>query len=293
MSGSAGDSRGHGVRRAHGCCERRSTVLTPSYSRYVAIGDSWTEGVGDPDRTRPNGLRGWADRVAEALAADREDFRYANLAIRGRTVKEILDEQLAPALDLKPDLLTLQGAGNDLLHVRVDIDALVGSIDAAVAKANDSGSRVVLFTHGTPAAGPFRALRGRIAIFNELLREVVDTRDAVLVDNWRLREARDPRYWDADRIHLSPFGHHLAAWHVLNSLGIRHDDEPVGPARSRGLNQTRASAGRGRVGQDLCRPVDLPSTHRTLLGRRHHCQTSRSGVRLSAAGPTRRPRPPD
>ena len=145
--------------------------MTPSYQRYVAIGDSWTEGVGDPDETRPNGVRGWADRVAEALAAEREDFRYANLAIRGRTVEEILDEQLAPALELKPDLLTLQGAGNDLLHVRVDIDALVGSIDAAVAKANDVGARVVLFTHGTPAAGPFRALRGRIAIFNELLRD--------------------------------------------------------------------------------------------------------------------------
>jgi lysophospholipase L1-like esterase len=204
-----------------------AATVTPPYERYVAIGDSWTEGVGDPDESRPNGVRGWADRVAEALAAEREDFRYANLAIRGRTVEEILDEQLAPALAMEPDLLTIQGAGNDLLHLRVDIDALVGSIDAAVAQANDIGARVVLFTHGTPAAGPFRALRGRIAIFNELIREVVDTRQAVLVDNWRLREARDPRYWDVDKVHLSPFGHRLAALHVLNSLGIRHDHEPM------------------------------------------------------------------
>lgn len=202
-------------------------TVSPSYQRYVAIGDSWTEGLGDPDESRPNGVRGWADRVAEVLAAEREDFRYANLAIRGRTVEEILDEQLAPALAMHPDLLTIQGAGNDLLHLRVDIDALVGSIDAAVAKANDAGARVVLFTHGTPAAGPFRTLRGRVAIFNELIREVVDTRQAALVDNWRLREAADPRYWDADRIHPSPFGHQLAALHVLNSLGIRHDDEPM------------------------------------------------------------------
>jgi lysophospholipase L1-like esterase len=207
-------------------CRRPSVVLTP-YRRYVAIGDSWTEGVGDPDQTRPNGLRGWADRVAEVLAADSEDLLYANLAIRGRTVEEILDEQLAPALDLKPDLLTLQGGGNDLLHLRVDIDALVGSIDAAVARANDIGARVVLFTHGTPAAGPFRALRGRIAVFNELLREVVDKRAAMLVDNWRLSEARDPRYWDVDRIHPSPLGHQLAALHVLNTLGIRHDHGPL------------------------------------------------------------------
>src|SRR4051794_17875285 len=54
-----------------------------TFHRFVALGDSFTEGVGDPDPARPNGLRGWADRVAEAIAADNPDFRYANLAIRG------------------------------------------------------------------------------------------------------------------------------------------------------------------------------------------------------------------
>ena len=67
--------------------------MSGTYSRYVAIGDSWTEGVGDPDQTQPNGLRGWADRVAETLATRNQDFAYANLAIRGRTVAEIIDEQ--------------------------------------------------------------------------------------------------------------------------------------------------------------------------------------------------------
>jgi lysophospholipase L1-like esterase len=233
------------------------------FSRYVAIGDSWTEGVGDPDPTRPNGLRGWADRVAEALSAYTEDFGYANLAIRGRTVEEILDEQLAPALDLRPDLLSIQGAGNDLLHVRVDIDALVASMDAAVARANEVGARVVLFTHGTPAAGPFRALRGRVAIFNELIREVVDAHDAVLVDNWRLREARDPRYWDVDRIHLSPFGHHLAAKHVLVALGLEHDDEPLT------LPDVAELSGRARLlaEVDWARTFAGPWIYRRLTGR--------------------------
>jgi lysophospholipase L1-like esterase len=214
-------------------------MLNHGYSRYVAIGDSWTEGVGDPDPSRPNGFRGWADRVAEVLSAGSASFGYANLAIRGRTVSEILDEQLSPALEMSPDLLTIQGGGNDLLHVRVDIDALVESIGAAVGRANDIGARVVLFTHGTPAAGPFRALRGRIAVFNELIREVVDTHDAVLVDNWRLHEARDPRYWDPDRIHLSPFGHHLAAKHVLATLGLGHDVEPMVLPEATGLSGKR------------------------------------------------------
>ncbi|MGZ4453358.1 MAG: SGNH/GDSL hydrolase family protein [Nocardioides sp.] len=238
-------------------------MMTPSYSRYVAIGDSWTEGLGDPDQHRPNGLRGWADRVAETLAAGRDDFRYANLAIRGRTVPEILDEQLPPALDMRPDLLSLQGAGNDLLHVRVDIDALVGSIDAAVGQANDIGARVVLFTHGIPAGGPLRTLRGRIAVFNQLIREVADNRDAVLVDNWRLHEATDPRYWDVDRIHPSPFGHHLAALHALNTLGVRHDHEPLA------LPDPAALTRRQRLLADVewARTFAGPWIHRRLTGR--------------------------
>src|SRR6187397_2071644 len=68
-----------------------------SFQRYVAIGDSFTEGVGDPDPTRPNGLRGWADRVAEVLAQQTDDFGYANLAIRGRKLDAILAEQIEPA----------------------------------------------------------------------------------------------------------------------------------------------------------------------------------------------------
>ena len=38
------------------------------FHRYVALGDSFAEGVGDPDPSAPNGLRGWADRVAAVLA---------------------------------------------------------------------------------------------------------------------------------------------------------------------------------------------------------------------------------
>lgn len=196
------------------------------YHRYAAIGDSWTEGVGDPDETRPNGVRGWADRVAEVLARQTDDFGYANFAIRGHRVHEIIGQQLDPALALEPDLLSLQGAGNDILRTRVDLDSLVGDIDAAVGRANDAGATVLLFTHGSAASGPFSALRGRIAIFNELIREVVDARDARLVDNWRISEARDTRLWDVDRVHLSPLGHHRAALEVLDTLGVPHDHPP-------------------------------------------------------------------
>jgi len=233
------------------------------YHRYAAIGDSWTEGVGDPDPTRPNGLRGWADRTAEVLASTTEDFGYANFAIRGHRIHEIIGQQLEPALALGPDLLSLQGAGNDILRTRVDLDTLVGDIDAAVGRANEAGATVALFTHGSAASGPFAALRGRIAIFNELIREVVDTRDAVLVDNWRIREARDIRLWDVDRVHLSPLGHHRAALEVLDTLGVPHEhpvfDLPTADVRSR-----RA---RLRTDLDWARTFVGPWAYRRFTGR--------------------------
>ncbi|KQX76214.1 SGNH/GDSL hydrolase family protein [Aeromicrobium sp. Root472D3] len=234
-----------------------------NFHRFVAVGDSWTEGVGDPDPTRPNGLRGWADRVAEVLATRTDDFGYANFAIRGHRVGEIVEQQLGPALDLRPDLLTLQGAGNDILRTRVDLDALVGEIDTAVGRANDVGATVVLFTHGSPASGPFAALRGRIAIFNELVREVVDTRDAVLVDNWRIREARDTRLWDVDRVHLSPLGHHRAALEVLDVLGVPHE-HPVFE-----LSVAEAATRQARLRADLgwARTFVGPWAYRRLTGR--------------------------
>ena len=238
-------------------------MTTPTYRRYVAIGDSWTEGLGDPDPARPNGQRGWADRVAEVLATGVDDFGYANLAIRGRRIGEILDEQLAPALALAPDLITIQGGGNDFLRAGIDIDALVEALDGAVAQAVRAGAEVVLFTHGAAAAGPFRALRGRIAIFNELLREVVDAHGVVLVDNWRVREARDPRYWDADRVHLSPLGHQRAAMLVLDALGIEHRLAP--PL----LPDVTPPVGRDRVLADLSwvRTFAAPWVRRRLTGR--------------------------
>ena len=97
---------------------------SPRFARYVALGDSFTEGVGDHDPARPNGVRGWADRVAEVLGAHDPGFAYANLAIRGRKLAPILDEQLEPALALGPDLVTVYAGANDIMRPSVDLETL-------------------------------------------------------------------------------------------------------------------------------------------------------------------------
>lgn len=201
--------------------------MTTVFHRYVALGDSFTEGVGDHDPRLPNGVRGWADRVAEVLATRADDFRYANLAIRGRKMDAILAEQVEPALAMRPDLVTVYSGGNDILRPRVSIDALVGRYDEAVGRLRDAGAHVLLFTGFDLGFAPlFRHLRGRVATYNELVREVADQRGATVVDFWRLREYRDPRLWDVDRLHMSSAGHQRMAIAVLDTLGVDHDLVP-------------------------------------------------------------------
>lgn len=194
-----------------------------SFTRYVALGDSFTEGVGDPDPTRPNGVRGWADRVAEVLAAADPEFGYANLAIRGRKLPQILDEQLPAALALEPDLVTLSGGGNDVLRPKADIDGLAARLDEAVGTLRATGATVVLFTLGdTRSNQAFKVVRGRIALWNEFVREVADRHGARLVDAWRDHDFDRRQLLDRDRLHLNAAGHHDMALKVLTVLGLDH-----------------------------------------------------------------------
>jgi lysophospholipase L1-like esterase len=235
-----------------------------TFHRYVALGDSFTEGVGDPDRTRPNGLRGWADRVAEVLAAETDDFGYANLAIRGRKLPQVLAEQLEPALALGPDLVTIHAGANDVLRPRVDLDALAKAYDDAIGRLTANGPHVVMFTIFDPGgSGLYSALRGRMAIFNEFAREISERHGTSLVDMWRMRERNMPEVMDSDRMHLNRFGHQRIAHAVLDALEVEHALVPEVPEAIETLTrreQLRANA--TWTGEFL-----LPWVHRRLTGR--------------------------
>jgi lysophospholipase L1-like esterase len=237
-----------------------------SFHRYVALGDSFTEGVGDPDPARPNGVRGWADRVAEVLAAQTEDFGYANLAIRGRKLRQVTTEQVAPAIALEPDLISLYAGGNDVLRPKVDIDGLIAIYDAGIARLAATGARIVLFTAydpgGPDASGPFGAFRGRFAIYNELVRQVADRHGVTLVDFWRMRELNDLRMWDVDRMHLASPGHVWMAIMVLNALAVEHDLQPLP------LPAPPVLSGRQRRAEDLtwARSYLVPWVKRRVTG---------------------------
>jgi lysophospholipase L1-like esterase len=200
------------------------------WRRYVAIGDSFTEGVGDPEPTAPNGFRGWADRVAEVLSDQVEDFAYANLAIRGRLIGQIVADQVEPAIALKPDLVTFSAGGNDVIRPNGDPDAIAQLFEDAVVRLSRDGATVVVFTGIDTAFTPvFRGIRGKVAIYNENIRAIADRYDCVVADQWALKEVQDMRFFDDDRLHYNALGHHEVARMVLRALAVPNDLQPMQP----------------------------------------------------------------
>ncbi|MEO8093444.1 MAG: SGNH/GDSL hydrolase family protein [Pseudolysinimonas sp.] len=196
------------------------------WTRYVAIGDSFTEGIGDPESGSPGGHRGWADRVAEVLSSQTEDFAYANLAIRGRLLQQILDEQVESALELRPDLITVSMGGNDVIRPNTDPDEIASRFDIGIQRLTADGATVVMFNGPdigmTPVLG---RVRGKVAIYNENLRTIAQKYDAVVADMWSLRELTDSRMWAPDRLHFSPVGHQTVARMVLQALNVENELE--------------------------------------------------------------------
>ena len=189
-----------------------------SFGSFVALGDSFTEGVGDPNPD--GGVRGWADRFAASLAQGSPGIRYANLAIRGKLLGQVIDEQVPEAMRLAPDLVSIAAGGNDLLRPRADPDELAALFDRAVAALRSAGCTVLLFTGFDPGGFPLiRMIRGKVAAYNAQLRLIAERHDCLHVDLWSMRVLADPREWCADRLHLSADGHRRVALRACEVAG--------------------------------------------------------------------------
>lgn len=194
---------------------------------FVALGDSFTEGVGDYDPRFPNGVRGWADRVAEKLAKAQPGWQYANLAIRSKRLRHIIAEQLGPAVAMEPTLITLYAGGNDILDFGTDIGALMQDYESLVEALAGTGATLVLFTgFDVKVSALLEPLKKRNAFYNERVREIAGRYGAVLVDYWCFDAFHDPRMWDSDRLHMSKAGHKYLASQVLDHLGVPHTIKP-------------------------------------------------------------------
>ena len=223
---------------------------TPLFRSMVALGDSFTEGM--CDQLLPDGhYRGWADRVAERLAAELADaadaadtagFRYANLAVRGKLIGQIADEQGDAAVALDGELVTLAGGLNDVMRPGCDLAHVERTLGALAERLGRRARRVVLFY----SVDPSRRMRGSARIMPQILRlqrfvgELGERDNVTVVDLFHVPAFDDPRMWAEDRLHFSAEGHRRVAEAVLQSLGFPpafdwREPLPPAPAVSRAV----------------------------------------------------------
>lgn len=196
------------------------------FTRYVAIGDSSTEGLDDPDGH--GGYRGWANRLAARVAsAQSSPLLYANLAIRGRNTRQIRDEQLEPALAMRPDLVTLFTGVNDVTARRFDADAVGRDAEHMQRTLIENGVTVIGFTlPDLSLVMPItRLFSGRVSALNDALRHASASSGAILVDVARHSVGSDPRLWSVDRLHANSAGHARIAAALAWGLGLSGTDD--------------------------------------------------------------------
>jgi lysophospholipase L1-like esterase len=239
-----------------------------SYRRFVAIGDSCAEGLDDP-YPDGSGYRGFADLAATRLAEHEPDLHYANLAVRGRRLDQILTEQVPLALRLEPDLVTLFGGGNDILQGRWHAGTVAANLDAMVRALTEVARTVVLFTlpdlaRRLPAAG---RLRPRVNLLNQLIAATAARHRTLFVDVREDPWCEDIRLYGEDRLHLGELGHRRVAGHLLTALDTPAGDllAPLPPAER--APYWRTAAGLWRWLRNHVAPAVRDLVHNKIAGR--------------------------
>jgi len=192
-----------------------------TFARYVALGDSSTEGLEDPGTNGRH--RGWADRFAQHVArAQNTPLAYANLAVRGRKTRQVLDQQLEPALAMRPDLATLFAGTNDIIQKQVNIDAVLNDLRTMQLALRGAGATVLTITMpDISEIAPFaKKARPRLALFNAGVRALGAETGTLVLDVAADPTAVDKRYWHEDRLHANAEGHRLIAEGLAHTLGL-------------------------------------------------------------------------
>lgn len=212
--------------------------MTVPFERYVAIGDSSTEGLDDPDGT--GGYRGWANRLAERIADIQGGLLYANLGVRGKKSREIREEQLGPALQMKPDLATVFAGSNDMLERIFDPGSLRAELERMQGALIAAGAVVLTFTlpdlTGVMPIG--RLLSRRVRAMNNAIRQASAATGARLMDFAAHSVGSDSRLWSEDRFHANSDGHARIAAALAQALNLPGTDDawtrPLPPTAGRG-----------------------------------------------------------
>ncbi|WP_328403194.1 SGNH/GDSL hydrolase family protein [Streptomyces sp. NBC_00390] len=205
--------------------------MNANYTSFVAVGDSFTEGMSDllPDGS----YRGWADLLAARLAARSPGFRYANLAVRGKLIGQIVDEQIDTAAAMQADVVTLVGGLNDTLRPKCDMPRVCGLLEEAVERLAPSCGQLVLMRSPGRSGPVLERFRPRMEELFAHVDKLAARHGARVVDLYRSSALSDRRMWDVDRLHLTAEGHRRVAEAVWQTLGHEAEEDwqaPLTPA---------------------------------------------------------------
>ncbi|MFE6285482.1 SGNH/GDSL hydrolase family protein [Streptomyces sp. NPDC057877] len=223
---------------------------------FVALGDSLTEGVGDPVG---GGWRGWAALLAAALGE--RPAELTNLAVSGAQTRDVLETQLPAALALRPDVVSVLVGVNDTLRRTFDIHAVAARLDEVYAACTAQGA--VLLTACLPDPGAMLGLPGALAhplarrqrAVNTVVHALSERYGAVHLHAAEGAWLTDRAMWSADRLHPGERGHRQLAvrFHALlartglaSGAGPSPDPEFPPPTRAARL-RWMATAGTGWV----------------------------------------------
>ncbi|MFF3948636.1 SGNH/GDSL hydrolase family protein [Streptomyces sp. NPDC001902] len=200
--------------------------------RFAALGDSLTEGLGDPVA---GGWRGWAPLLAHGLSAEPSAVRLLNCSRSGALTKDVVEEQLPRALDHRPHLASVVIGANDTLRGSFDIETVARRLDTVLAQLRAQGAEVLtacLPDPGRMLGLPWplaRPLGRRMAALNQVVHVLSERYEAVHLHAARHAWAADRASWSADRLHPSELGHRLLArgFHdLLVSRGLSDGEPP-------------------------------------------------------------------
>ncbi|WP_406461975.1 SGNH/GDSL hydrolase family protein [Streptomyces sp. NBC_01622] len=212
--------------------------------RFVALGDSLTEGVGDPVGEV---WRGWAALLADGLAQQPEaSVEFTNLAVSGAQSRDVLERQTPAGLALNPDVVSVVIGVNDTLRCTFDIQALAARLDKVYAAFTAQGA--VLLTACLPDPGTMLGLPGALArplarrqrAVNTVVHALSERYGAVHLHAAEGEWIMDRAIWSADRLHPGERGHRQLAlrFHALLTeegvaTGAAPSPEPEFPAPTR------------------------------------------------------------
>ena len=240
-------------------------VSDVEFTRYVAVGDSQTEGLWDGEDAA--GLIGFADRLAAILDSHHPGLLYANLAVRGKQIIDVLNDQLPQALAMQPDLITVCIGMNDVTRPGRAFDSALADLEEIYRRLAASDATVVttMFPNVAEMLPVGRFIAARIQQINALIRTAAERHGFGLVDLYNAPSMTDTETWSYDRMHASTKGHILFAAAAAEALNLPGSNNDWTTASGDGLRAGRLE--RAYAQAQWTRSLLIPWLWRHLRGR--------------------------